>query len=82
MGRNGHLNNEDTINSLPELLSERTSALFLVHVSSECNTYELVRELARRKLHEMQRQDIFLQIVEQSVPVPTYWLESRDSLEI
>jgi phosphoribosyl 1,2-cyclic phosphodiesterase len=82
MGRNGHLNNEDTINSLPELLSERTSALFLVHVSSECNTYELVRELARRKLHEMQRQDIFLQIVEQSVPVSTYWLESADSLEI
>lgn len=82
MGRNGHLNNEDTISALPELLSERTSALFLVHVSSECNTYELVKELARRKLHEMQRQDIFLQIVEQSVPVPAYWLESADGLEI
>ncbi len=82
MGRNGHLNNMDTLNALPELITERTSALFLVHVSSECNTYELVRELARQKLHEMRRQDIFLQVVEQSVPVPTYWLGTAGSLEI
>lgn len=82
MGRNGHLNNLDAIEALPELLSERTAALFLAHVSAECNSYELVREIARQKLHEMRRHDVFLQVVEQSVPFPTYWIKTPSELEI
>jgi phosphoribosyl 1,2-cyclic phosphodiesterase len=74
MGRNGHLNNVDAVNALPDLLTERTMILFLVHVSSECNSYDLVRALAADKLAEINRSDILLEVVEQNEPVNTVWL--------
>ncbi|MFA7232115.1 MAG: MBL fold metallo-hydrolase [Victivallaceae bacterium] len=75
MGRHGHLNNTDAIDALPELISARTSAIFLVHVSSECNSYDLVRKLGTEKLAALGRSDIRMQVVEQSAPLPTVWVE-------
>ena len=64
-GMNGHLNNTDAIAALSDLLTERTKVLMLVHASSECNDYELVRTLAREQLEKMQRNDIVLKVIEQ-----------------
>jgi cell fate (sporulation/competence/biofilm development) regulator YlbF (YheA/YmcA/DUF963 family) len=38
----------------------------LVHASSECNDYELVRTLAREQLEKMQRNDIVMKVIEQN----------------
>ena len=65
-GINGHLNNTDAIESLSDLLTERTKLLMLVHASSECNDYELVRTLVREKLEKMQRNDIIVKVIEQN----------------
>jgi phosphoribosyl 1,2-cyclic phosphodiesterase len=65
-GINGHLNNLDAIESLSDLLTERTKVLMLVHASSECNDYELVRSLAREQLEKMQRNDIVMKVIEQN----------------
>jgi phosphoribosyl 1,2-cyclic phosphodiesterase len=74
MGRNGHLDNQAALNALENLISPRTQVIFLVHISSQCNTYQLVRELAQAKLRELGREDIRLEIVEQAEPVETVWM--------
>lgn len=43
-GKMGHLDNNDALNILPELLHEKSSFLMLVHVSNDCNCYELVEK--------------------------------------
>ncbi len=68
MGRHGHLDNRDALAVLPELITEKTGALFLVHLSSECNDYQLVKERALDCLRQMGREDIELQVIKQSEP--------------
>jgi phosphoribosyl 1,2-cyclic phosphodiesterase len=80
MGRNGHLDNNDACSKLPELLSPRTAALFLVHVSSECNSYELVEQRAAAVLKTLQRDDILLRVVTQDNAVETFWLAPSGEL--
>ncbi len=78
MGRHGHLDNKEAMESLEELLTERTQALYLVHISSECNRYELVRELAAERLRQLNRLIAF-HVVEQDMPAPGFccsWEES------
>lgn len=74
MGRHGHLNNEDAIRAFDDLLTERTKFLFLAHISGECNSHELVRNLAAEKLKIMKRPDILLTIAEQVKPTQTIWI--------
>ncbi len=74
-GINGHLNNTDAIGALSDLLTERTKFLMLVHASSECNDYELVRTLAREQLEKMQRNDIIMQVIEQNKTFETIILD-------
>jgi phosphoribosyl 1,2-cyclic phosphodiesterase len=74
MGRHGHLNNEDAVKSFDDLLTERTKFLFLAHISGECNSHELVRNLAAEKLKIMKRTDIVLTIAEQAKPSQTIWI--------
>lgn len=74
MGRHGHLNNEDAISAFDEIITEKTRFIFLAHISLECNSYELVRNLALEKLKIMQRTDILLNIIEQSKPLDTVWI--------
>ena len=40
----GHLDNNDALNALEELLSDRSSLLMLVHISNDCNCYDLVEK--------------------------------------
>ena len=65
-GRNGHLDNRDAAAALPALLGEATRLLLLVHVSSECNTYSLVHEIAARTIRDLRRDDIQFAVVEQA----------------
>ena len=74
MGRHGHLDNRDAVAAMEELLTSRSKALFLTHISSECNTRNLVEKLAGNKLHEMGRTDIILKVIEQDNPAATVWV--------
>ena len=74
LGRFGHLNNEDAINALNELLHPRTRHLVLYHLSGECNCPDKVANLAAAKLASLNRTDISCQIAAQHAPMATMWL--------
>ncbi len=73
-GRFGHLNNEASIEAIEKLLHKKTKHLILYHLSSDCNSPELVANLANAKLAEMNRNDINLQIAKQDQPLNTIWI--------
>jgi len=75
LGRHGHLSNDEALAGLAQLLGPNTRHLCLVHLSRECNCPELVWESARRRLAELGRDDIVLDIVAQNEPLPTIWLD-------
>ncbi len=64
-GRIGHMGNRDLLDVLPLVLSQRTKALCLAHISSECNRYDLVQGLIAERLSELGRQDIETLVAEQ-----------------
>ncbi len=75
MGRHGHLDNRDALEAFAELITERTRAVYLVHVSGECNRYDLVRELAEARLRELALGDrVVLHVAEQERPAPGFQL--------
>lgn len=74
LGRFGHLNNEDAINALDELLHPKTKHVVLYHLSSECNCPDKVAELAAAKFAALNRQDVSYQIARQHEPSTTMWL--------
>ena len=74
-GRHGHLENRAMCEALPQLLSERTKLLMLVHISSECNLPELVENMARETLRSMGREDVTLSLALQDLPVGPFKLE-------
>lgn len=74
MGRHGHLDNRDAMTALAELVTARTKAIFLTHISSDCNRVELVEKLGRDKLHELGRSDIIFKVVLQDEPTATVWI--------
>ena len=73
-GRFGHLNNDDSINAMEQLLHEKTKHLVLYHLSDECNCRDIVANLASAKLAELKREDINMQIAAQDLPLSTVWL--------
>lgn len=74
LGKHGHLNNDDAMSALPHLISRNTRVLCLSHLSTECNSQELVRRLAEKKLAELNRSDILLLVTDQMIPLPTVWM--------
>lgn len=74
LGKHGHLSNDDAMNALDLLVTEKTKFVFLVHLSSDCNKYSLVQELGIRKLADIRRQDILLTVVTQDMPSETIWI--------
>jgi len=77
-GRNGHLGNMDCAAALPELLSDMTKLLMLVHVSSECNTYDLVQSIGSEILHKSGRDRVQLTVARQDAPTPLFHLEHEE----
>lgn len=74
LGRFGHLNNEDAINALDELIHEKTKQIIFYHLSGECNREEKVANLANAKLAALKREDISFYIAKQKEPLKTLWL--------
>ncbi len=74
LGKNGHLNNDEVLEALDKLLTERTKHLFLLHLSSDCNDAELLRTLVLSRLAEIDRADILLSVAPHNETVPTIWL--------
>ncbi len=68
MGTNGHLSNNDAMDALDKLLTDKTKYLFLTHLSQDCNSKEIVLNLTENKLKNLNREDIILNIVEQDKP--------------
>ena len=66
-GRFGHLSNDDTLSSLPELFTVNTKHLLLGHISSECNDHSLLQKKALCKLQSLKRDDVNLVILMQNV---------------
>ena len=66
MGKFGHLGNLECLEALDELLTEKTKNLCLVHLSEDCNDFEVVKDMATMKLGLLKRQDITLEIASQN----------------
>lgn len=73
LGPQGHLSNQQSQELLGKTLSSNTRNVILVHISQECNTSELAENSARRKLQELGRSDVNLQVAKQAQPLPTVW---------
>ncbi len=74
MGRHGHLDNREAAAALGELLTPRTRLLLLAHISSECNSPDLVRELVSARLAELGRGDLTCSVLEQDRVFPCFEL--------
>ncbi len=74
LGRHGHLSNRDALDALSELLTTESEELILAHLSRECNNRELLEELAKETLANLERSDILLEIASQEHPLATRWL--------
>ena len=68
-GIRGHLGNVESCQLLPDLIDERTRLLLLAHISSECNTPELVTENCCSALQQMDLADkLHFEILSQDSP--------------
>ncbi|MBO5762479.1 MAG: MBL fold metallo-hydrolase [Lentisphaeria bacterium] len=73
-GEFGHLDNRAAAAALEELIGDRTRAVVLVHVSSECNTYDLVKNTGMEVLQKLRRHDILLEVARQHEPLSSFSL--------
>ena len=74
MSRHGHLSNTEAMRTLDTILTEKTRFLLFGHLSSECNSRDLVKEMAHERLDYLNRNDIAWQIAEQDSPAETFWI--------
>ncbi|MDD3695149.1 MAG: MBL fold metallo-hydrolase [Lentisphaeria bacterium] len=74
LGSHGHLSNVQSQELLEKTISDNTQNLLLVHISRECNTYELAEQGAREKLAELGRGDVSLHAAKQDEVLPTVWV--------
>ena len=73
LSSHGHLSNVQSQELLSRTISNNTQNLLLVHISRECNTYELAEQGAREKLQDLGRGDVSLQAAKQDEALPTVW---------
>ncbi len=69
----GHLSNRQNSEFLPRLLTKNTRNLLLAHISHDCNKYELALGAARKTLHALNRDDIFVDYGRREESLPTVW---------
>ena len=75
LGVQGHLGNSDSGELLPDLISENTKLLLLAHISSECNTMELVRNNCCNVLKQLDLIDkLKFDILQQDIPSERFML--------
>ena len=71
-GRMGHLDNNDALTALEELLSDRSSLLMLVHISNDCNCYELVEKNLSCCLEKIRRNSMEFYVARQHEVSPWF----------
>lgn len=71
-GRSGHLSNEDAADLVRSALTKRLRALFLAHLSEECNTPALAFSTMSGMLKRAGREDVRLEVASQSVTGARY----------
>ena len=68
-GRSGHLSNDDAVQLLRDARPPRLNALFLAHLSAECNTPELALRLAREAAAGLGLAGLRIAALAQDVPL-------------
>lgn len=81
LGRHGHLDNRDALAALDGLLTRRTRLLLLAHLSSECNSPDLVEHLFTERLREMGRGDITFGVIPQERPLGVFTLTGEGDVK-
>ena len=71
-GRSGHLSNEDAAALLREVAPGRLKTLLLGHISSQCNSPQLVRRAFGGVLEELERRGTLVSLLEQDTPCGPY----------
>lgn len=71
-GRKGHLDNLDALNALHELLDENSSFLMLVHISNDCNSYELVQQNVSCCLKNIAKDHVNMYVAQQNEVSPWF----------
>ena len=74
MSNHGHLSNTAAMQTLDTILTDKTRFLLFGHLSAECNSRDLVEEMAHERLDYLDRNDITYRIAEQSTPTETFWV--------
>ena len=73
VGVRGHLGNLDSCQLLPNLVDDNTRLLMLAHISSECNTRELVTDNFRPVLQQLDPDGrMHFEILSQDQPSPRF----------
>lgn len=67
-GRQGHLSNEQSLELLRAVAGPRLKAVYLAHISRECNSARRAEALARAALREIGREDVAVRIARQDEP--------------
>lgn len=71
-GRMGHLDNNDALAALAELLDENSSFLMFVHVSNDCNCYDFVEQNLSQRLKEINRETVISCVARQNEISPWF----------
>lgn len=71
LGRHGHLSNETAAAATTQIMSADLKHLYLAHLSGECNTPELARQVMQRTLQQLGASHVSLQIAAQKEPCAT-----------
>ena len=74
MGKHGHLDNVDALEALEFIVTPRTKHLVMAHVSTDCNSYELVENLTSEQLAKIDRTDIVTRVARQDESLEPIWL--------
>jgi len=62
LSRQGHLSNEDAADLLTSVLGPRLKTVFLAHLSTDCNSPEMVERLMRDTLRRAARADVRVEL--------------------
>jgi len=72
MGQFGHLDNQQVVDALKDIVTKETKHIFLVHLSRKCNSEDIVYKAAMEKLEELHCLDLSLHVISSThCPYPT-----------
>ncbi len=74
MSRHGHLSNDGAATVAEQIVSDNLKAIFLGHLSQDCNRPELATDTVRKKLSAIGVTHVSVTAAEQHEPLPTLYL--------